>query len=317
MTPNTTPLLIFKNVAKSFKYGKKILHAVQNVDLSIQQGETLGLVGESGCGKSTLGKMAVNLDFPSSGHIHFNGQNIHTLPHKEMQRLRRHMQMIFQDPYSSLNPRMRIEEIIGEGLDIHQIATGIERDNTVSKLMDMIGLEQNMKGRYPHEFSGGQRQRIGIARALAVNPLFIVYDEPLSALDACTQKQIMNLILSLKKNQGLTSLFISHDLNAIRVIADTVAVMYLGQIVEKAPAARLFISPLHPYTQALLSAIPSTNFVNKQKRIVLLGDPPSPLNPPKGCPFHPRCPKALAICAHSPPPIRQITSDHLISCHLH
>jgi len=314
---NDSPLIVAKNVSKTFIYKKTRLFAVDNVSLVINKGETLGLVGESGCGKSTLGKLLINLEIPSSGSIIFEGRDINTLNSNEMRLLRRKMQVIFQDPYASLDPRMTIEEIVGEGIDIHKLAKGAARQEIISSLLQQIGLDPSFIHRYPHEFSGGQRQRIGIARALAVDPSFIVCDEPLSALDVCTQQQVMQLLLDLKSQRKLTYLFISHDLNATRVISDHIAVMYLGKIVEKATTKDLFSNPKHPYTQALLSASSANDPFAKKKssRIILKGELPSPLAPPSGCPFHPRCPIAQAICKTTPPPLIQISSSHSAACH--
>lgn len=317
MTIDSPPLLHAKGLNKIFKIRKKLLYALKDVDVSIHQGETLGVVGESGCGKSTLGKVLLRLEQPSSGFVEFQGKNIHCLSRSDMRHLRRNMQMIFQDPYASLNPCMTIEEIIREGLDIHQLAKGKNRRDAVASVLHQVGLDESMMSRYPHEFSGGQRQRIGIARALILNPQFIVCDEPLSALDACTQKQVMELLLKLKKDRQLTYLFISHDLNAVRAIADHIAVMYLGKIVEQAPTARLFTQPQHPYTQALLSAIPIPDPQREKKRlrIILNGELPSATNPPTGCPFHPRCPHAMPICQTELPPRIELDKGHFAFCH--
>lgn len=313
MSANQFPLLEMNKISKKYRIGKDSLVALKDVSFSIQKNESLGIVGESGSGKSTLGRIAINLETPSTGFVQFNNQRLDALTPSAMLLLRRQIQMIFQDPYASLNPRMNIEQIIGEGIDIHKLAKGDTRQEIIIKLLERVNLDSLSLCRYPHEFSGGQRQRIVIARALAVNPSFIVCDEPLSALDACTQQQVMQLLLDLKQQQNITYLFISHDLNAVRMIADTIAVMYLGNIVEKAPTARLFASPAHPYTQALLSAIP---IKKNRSRLILTGVPPSPLNPPKGCPFHTRCPKALPICSQIQPPERFTAENHSVSCHL-
>lgn len=314
----TPSLLQFNHVTKTYRSGRKFLTALNDISFSINEGESIGIVGESGSGKSTLGKIALNLEAPNQGSVRFNDQLLSSIPHAEMLHLRRHMQMIFQDPYSSLNPRMTVEQIIGEGIDIHQLAKGKQRQEIIRHLLQQVNLDAEFLFRYPHEFSGGQRQRIAIARALATDPSFVVCDEPLSALDACTQQQVMRLLLDLKQRRNLTYLFISHDLNAVKMIADTTAVMYLGAIMEKAPTARLFTSPAHPYTQALLSAIPTIDptIEKKRPRQILAGATPSPLAPPKGCPFHPRCPKALPVCAHTPPPMRLISENHSAACHL-
>lgn len=310
------PFLMMKNILKIFPWGKKRLYALQDINLSISNGETLGLVGESGCGKSTLGKVALSLEKPTSGTVLFKGQDLQILAKHRLQ-LRREMQVIFQDSYSALNPRKTILECVAEGLDIHRLAVGTEREKKVAALLDDVGLNSDLMSRYPYELSGGQRQRVGIARALAVNPSFIVCDEPLSALDACTQKQILELLLTLKQ-KGLTYLFISHDLHAVRVLSDTVAVMYLGRIVEYASAQTLFVAPKHPYTQALLSAIPIADPIKEKQRnrLILTGDPPSPLHSPQGCPFHPRCPKAVSLCRQSLPPLTQLSQSHSVACHL-
>lgn len=317
MKTDILPIIQTKKLNKVFAVGKKLLHALRDIDLTIHRGETLGIVGESGCGKSTLGKILLRLEEPTSGSISFQGLNINSLCSKEMRLLRRKAQIIFQDPYASLNPRMTVEEIVGEGLDIHRLANGSARRNAISAVLTQVGLDESFLQRYPHEFSGGQRQRLGIARALIVEPLFIVCDEPLSALDVCTQRQVMELLLRLKKERQLTYLFISHDLRAVSEIADHVAVMYLGKIVEHASAERLFNFPQHPYTQALLSAIPIPD-PKKEKsrlRIILNGDPPTPLNPPSGCPFHPRCPYAMPVCQSQIPLRHAIAPGHFAACH--
>ena len=316
MTTNK-PLIQIQHLTKQFFHRKKPLLALQDINLSIPQGQTLGLAGESGCGKSTLGKTILRLENPTSGSILFQEIDIASMPSKALRSMRRHMQMVFQDPYASLNPRMTIEEIIGEGLDIHNLATGQMRRQIIVSLLIKTGLDSSILDRYPHEFSGGQCQRISIARALAVDPLFIVFDEPLSALDTCTQQQVIQLFLTLKREKKLTSLFISHDLNAMRTVADTIAIMYLGRIVEQAPSSRLFISPTHPYTQALLSAIPDIDPIKAKLRLFSppKGEPPSPLSPPAGCPFHPRCPHATALCQTSMPVMREHTPNHYVACH--
>ncbi len=309
--------LNLQKVSKAYAYGRKKLFAVQDIDLAIARGRTLGLVGESGCGKSTLGRLALSLERPTSGSVFFEGQDLINVHKSDLRHLRRKMQMVFQDPYAALNPRMTIEDCIGEGLDIHQLARGDERQQRILELVAQIGLDDTILQRYPHEFSGGQRQRISIARALAVEPQFLVCDEPISALDACTQQHIMQLLRDLKRRRQLTCLFISHDLHATRSIADEIAVMYLGRIVEKANADVLFNNPLHPYTKALLSAIPIPDPVEEKKRvrIILKGEPPSPINPPEGCPFHPRCAVAMPICRSVAPPLLQIGGGHSVACH--
>ena len=316
--PTSNPQIEINNLSKVFIHKRKSLQALQEINLSIQRGETLGLVGESGCGKSTLGKIILNLESPTTGTVFFNDQEISKLPKSELRVLLQQLQLISQDPYSSLNPRWCIEDIIGEGIDIHRLANGAARKKIIVDLVVQMGLDPSILNRYPKEFSGGQRQRINIARALAVAPSFIVCDEPLSALDACTQHQVMNLLIALKMERQLSYLFISHDLHAVRQIADTVAVMYLGRIVERAPTKKLFTFPSHPYTQALLSSVPVADPIMEKSRtkILLIGDPPSPLNPPTGCPFHPRCIHALPICSQTAPPKKLLSDGHFMHCHL-
>lgn len=320
-----TPLVEVRNLAKSFPLRGGVLSrktaevkAVQGVSLQINKGETLGLVGESGCGKSTLGRCLLRLIEPSSGNIFFNGEDITNLNNKEMQRLRRKMQIIFQDPYASLNPRMKVKSIIEEPLIIHGLCNKDKqtRLHRVKELAQLVGLSQDSLDKHPHEFSGGQRQRIGIARALAVEPEFIVCDEPVSALDVSIQAQIINLLIDLQQKLGLTYLFIAHDLKVVEHISHQVAVMYLGKVVEQAPAEQLYTEPQHPYTQALLSAIPVPNPKEKKKRILLQGDLPSPINPPSGCHFHTRCPKAFEKCSHEAPQLETVKENHNKSCWL-
>ena len=318
MNDNTPPLIKLKNISKIYTQGKKQLCALNDISFEIAVGTTLGVVGESGCGKSTMGRVILKLENASKGEIFFRDKSIGSLSSRQMQPLRRSMQMIFQDPYSSLNPRFTIEKIIGEGIDIHNLACGDAKKEIITKLICDVGLDPQILQRYPHEFSGGQKQRIGIARALAVDPQFIVCDEPLSALDTCTQKQVMELLLRFKRERHLTYIFISHDLHAVRSIADSVAVMYLGHLVELAPVERIYSLPLHPYTQALIDAIPIADPVKERsrKRLMIYGEAPSPLNPPKGCPFHPRCPKAIPLCSQIAPVLREAQPGHMIACHL-
>ena len=289
--------------------------AIDGVSLDVEDGETVGLVGESGCGKTTLGRCIVRLIEPSSGTITFEGSELSSLPGPAMREMRRKMQIIFQDPYASLNPRMRVGEIIGEGLRIHGLAKGRDLKARVLELLSRVGLRGEYFGRYPHEFSGGQRQRIGIARALAVNAKFIVADEAVSALDVSIQAQILNMLLDLQQDLGLTYLFISHDLRVVEHVSDRVAVMYLGKIVEIAPAGKLYSVSQHPYTQALLSAVPVPDPSRKGTRTVLQGDVPSPINPPPGCSFHPRCPFALKRCAEEEPRL-EFDGKHGVACHV-
>jgi oligopeptide transport system ATP-binding protein len=294
------------------------VHAVDGVSFDIKRGETMGLVGESGCGKSTTGRTILQLYKPTAGHVYYEGKDLTTLKHEEMRKMRREMQMIFQDPYASLNPRMTVSDIIGEPLSVHGVASGKEIKEHVEHLLDVVKLDPAFASRYPHEFSGGQRQRIGVARALALQPSLIICDEPISALDVSIQAQVVNLLEDLQKEFNLTYLFIAHDLSMVRHISTRVAVMYLGVIVEIADRADLYENPLHPYTQALLSAVPIPDPITDAKRVrrVLEGDVPSPVNPPSGCRFRTRCWLAEKICAEQRPEFREITRDHFVACHM-
>ncbi len=293
--------------------------AVDGVSFSVIKGETLGLVGESGCGKSTTGRSILQLYRPTAGKVVFEGHELTQMKGEELRQMRRQMQMIFQDPYASLNPRMTVGGIVGEPLEVHNIGTKAERLERVRELLAVVGLNPYFINRYPHEFSGGQRQRIGVARALAVNPSFIVCDEPISALDVSIQAQVINLLEDLQAQFNLTYLFIAHDLSVVRHISDRIAVMYLGKIMELADRDELYRNPMHPYSQALLSAVPIPDpaIEEKRKRIILEGDVPSPANPPKGCNFCTRCPKVLDICREQEPEFRDYGSDHYVACWLY
>lgn len=290
--------------------------AVDGVSFDIKNGETLGLVGESGCGKTTTGKTILRLEEPTSGKAIFEGKNIFELDREEMRRIRRNMQIVFQDPYSSLNPRMTVGDIIGEPLEIHNVARGIKKFQRVQELLDVVGLSPYHIRRYPHEFSGGQRQRIGVARALALNPKIIILDEPVSALDVSIQSQIINLLEDLQSEFNLTYLFIAHDLSVVKHISDRVGVMYLGAMVELADKDELYNNPQHPYTQALLSAVPVPNPEIRREKILLTGDVPSPINPPAGCRFHTRCRYKMDICSQAVPEFKDIGNGHYVACHL-
>ncbi len=293
--------------------------AVDGVSFELEKGRTLGLVGESGCGKSTLGRAVLRLHEPTSGQIILNGDDLMTLNREALTAHRRQMQIIFQDPYASLSPRRTVAQTIQEPLDVHKIGTPREREKKVEELLDVVGLRKQVLSRYPHEFSGGQRQRIGIARSLALNPNFIVADEPVSALDVSVQSQVLNLIARLQREHGISFLFISHDLAVIQHVSDDVGVMYLGRLVELASADDLYRKPRHPYTKALMSAIPVPDPKKKSKRIILGGDVPSPMNPPPGCPFHTRCPDAMPRCKEAVPPRINVGSEdqpHFVDCHL-
>ena len=322
-TADRVPLLSVRNLAKHYErktglFGgnKGVVRAVDGVSFEVFPGETLGLVGESGCGKTTTGRAVLRLIEPSAGEVVFEGNDVLRMDATSLRKLRRRMQIIFQDPFSSLNPRMTIGAIVREGITIHKIAEGEEADRRVKRLLDEVGLRPEYANRYPHEFSGGQRQRVGIARALSVEPSFIVCDEPVSALDVSVQAQVINLLQDLQRDRGLAYLFIAHDLSVVEHIADRVAVMYLGHIVELASAPDLYREPLMPYTQALLSAVPVPDPAAKRDRIVLQGDVPSPANPPSGCVFHPRChhPRKDKACAAIVPPLEEKAPGHFVAC---
>ena len=317
------PLLSVRDLAKHFPIHSGIfrrktgaVRAVDGVSFDVARGETLAVVGESGCGKTTTGRSILRLIEPTGGSVHFDGVDVLSLDRDSLRALRRQMQIIFQDPFSSLNPRMSIGTIVREGLTIHRLAEGAAADARVRQLLEEVGLRPEYASRYPHEFSGGQRQRVGIARALSVEPTFIVCDEPVSALDVSVQAQVINLLQDLQRDRGLTYLFIAHDLSVVEHMADRVAVMYLGRIVELAPAADLYREPLMPYTQALLSAVPVPDPTRKRKRIVLTGDVPSPANPPAGCVFHPRChhPRRDVACTRIVPPLEEKAPGHWAAC---
>ena len=317
------PLLSVKNMKKTFQANggmfskKKFVHAVNDVSFDIYPGETFSLVGESGCGKSTTGKLIDHLITPDSGEIWFEGKEISRLSEKEMRPLRSDIQMVFQDPYGSLNPRMKVQDLIGEPLLIHTNMSAGERLKKVHELLGTVGLSPSHGERYPHEFSGGQRQRIGIARALTVQPKLIIADEPVSALDVSIQAQVLNLLQQLQKDFNLTYLFISHDLSVVEMISDRIGVMYLGGLVETGTTADIFANPLHPYTEALFSAIPMPDPDLKRNRIILEGNIPSPANPPKGCKFHTRCRKCMEICKNQVPEVKDMGNGHKVRCHLY
>jgi oligopeptide transport system ATP-binding protein len=324
-TPENEPLLRVENLKMYFPIRRGVfqshvgdIKAVDDVSFSVLKGETLGLVGESGCGKTTTGRAIIRIYTPTAGHAYFNGVDLAALKGTELRLMRRKMQMIFQDPYASLNPRMSVAGIVSEPLAVHNIAAGKERQEMVDELLRLVGLNPALKNRYPHEFSGGQRQRIGLARSLALNPDLIICDEPISALDVSIQAQVVNLLVRLQQKLGLTYIFIAHDLSMVRHISRRVAVMYLGKIVELTDRNTLYSNPLHPYTQALLSAVPVPDPVieEKRQRILLEGDLPSPANPPQGCNFNTRCPVAIDTCFEIEPEFLEVEPGHRVACHL-
>ncbi len=312
-------LIEVKNLKKYFTVGGgAILKAVDNISFAIKEGETLGLVGESGCGKSTTGRTIIRLYEATGGEVIFDGNNVHKLNKAEKKNFTKKAQMIFQDPYASLDPRMTVGDIVGEGIDIHNLYTGKERTERIYNVLETVGLNKEHASRFPHEFSGGQRQRIGVARSLAIEPQFIVCDEPISALDVSIQAQVVNLLIKLQRDLGLTYLFIAHDLSMVKHISDRVGVMYLGTMVEMTSSVELYKNPLHPYTQALMSAIPIADpkIEKSRKRILLEGDVPSPINPPPGCRFKARCRYAKDICSQEMPEFREVAPDHFVACHI-
>lgn len=322
MSENTNILLETKNLSKYFTGKKGLLNrqpaqvkAVDHVSLTVNKGETLGLVGESGCGKSTLGRTILRLIPATEGQVLYNGEDILTYDKKKMWEMRRKLQIIFQDPYSSLNPRMTVYDLISAPLEVYKIGTKAERREMVEEILQEVGLDKQYLNCFPHEFSGGQRQRIGIARALILNPEFVVCDEAVSALDVSVRAQVLNLMRNMQQKKNLTYLFISHDLSVVRHISDRIAVMYLGSVAEVAEKAQLYSNPMHPYTKALLSAIPLPDVKKKRQRIILQGDVPSAYNPPSGCKFHTRCPYATDLCKQEIPVLRQMEKGHQVACH--
>jgi oligopeptide/dipeptide ABC transporter ATP-binding protein len=320
---NKVPLIKVQNVKKYFEIKgggilnrkKKVIKAIDDISFEIYKGETLGLVGESGCGKSTLGRNILRLQEPTGGQVFYEDSDITKYTKREMRQMRRKMQIIYQDPFGSLNPRFTINQIVGEMFEIHEIAKGAEREKKVKEMLELVGLDSTRYNSYPHEFSGGQRQRVGIARALALNPDFVVADEPVSALDVSVQSQIINLLIKLKEEFGLTLLFIAHGLNVVRHISDRVGVMYLGKLVEISETDNIFGSPAHPYTAVLLSTVPDADPKERKDRIILRGEVPSPSSPPSGCRFRTRCPIATERCKNETPELREIRSGHFVSCH--
>jgi oligopeptide/dipeptide ABC transporter ATP-binding protein len=313
----TDVLLRVENLTKHFPTKNGMLKAVDGVSFDVKRGTIVGLVGESGSGKTTAGRCTLRLIEPSAGRIVFDGVDLRTVSDREMRNYRRRLQIVFQDPYSSLNPRLRVEEIIGEAIDTHQLAKGAARRDRIAELLTRVGLDPDHARRFPHEFSGGQRQRIGIARALAVEPDFIVADEPVSALDVSVQAQVLNLIQDLQQSFGLTMLFIAHDLSVVEYLCDEIVVMYLGRVMERGPSRNIYAMPRHPYTQALLSAAPVPDPKASRQRIVLKGDIPSPMDPPSGCVFRTRCPYAIPACAEIVPPLDIVGPEHGVACIRH
>ncbi|MED1792404.1 ABC transporter ATP-binding protein [Brevibacillus nitrificans] len=320
----TEELLVVKNLKKYYPITGGVLggeigvvKAVDDVSFTVKRGETLGLVGESGCGKSTTGRSLLRLIEPTAGEVYFDGVNVSALSIEEMRKMRRDMQIVFQDPFASLNPRHNIEKILEEPLIVHGMGSSAERKKRVQEMLEVVGLSSYHARRYPHQFSGGQRQRIGIARALMLNPKLIVADEPVSALDVSIQSQVLNLMQDLQRDLGLTYLFIAHDLSVVRHISDRVGVMYLGRIVELTSSAQLYSNPLHPYTRALLSAVPTPDPDVARERVILQGDVPSPANPPSGCTFHTRCPHVTDECRTTRPLFQDVGDGHFVACHLY
>lgn len=318
-------ILEVNNLVKHFPLGgglfskkQQVVQAVNGISLKVKRGETLGIVGESGCGKSTAGRSIIRLYEPTAGQIIFEGKDVTKAQGNDLMELRRNMQMIFQDPYASLNPRMTVGDIVAEALDIHKLASGQKRTNRIYELLKIVGLNPEHANRFPHEFSGGQRQRIGIARALAVNPSLIICDEPISALDVSIQAQVVNMLEELQEKLGLTYLFIAHDLSMVKYISHRIAVMYLGRIVELTSSKDLYANPMHPYTQGLLSAIPipDPHVEAQRRRIIPKGNVPSPIAPPSGCYFRTRCPHAMEVCAKEAPELTEMGNEHLVACHL-